>query len=145
LAYEVFTLIAVFSLPTAFLFSFPASSVRFRANPVRQRQPFTCAFINLTPEQSAAAISATRTSWMVEERDARRMKGRLHIGELPVMDPPVAPYISVSASEAGRAVYDFPSLPPTLGAGEPERIAGDSEEKKPERPQTFSREEMLEL
>ena len=145
LTYEIFTLIAVFSLPTAFLFLFPASSVRFRADPVRRGQAFTCAFVSLTPEQSAAAIAASRTSWMVEERGAGRMKERLHIGELPMMDPPVAPHISVSASKTVRAGYDFPLLPPTLGAGEPERIVGDSEEKAPGRPQAFSREEMLEL
>lgn len=141
--YEIFTFTAVFALPAAFVLAFPKSVVGFRASPVTLERAFKCAFVNLSQQEAAAALSATRTSWKVNATDARRFKDGLGLGELPVEAPFVAPGFTVRSARESEVVHGLSTLPPTLAAPAPRAIKGIAEDVPDKK--TFSREEMLDI
>lgn len=141
--YEVFTFAAVFALPAAFFLAFPSGAVWFDASRHPPARRFTCSFVNLSQQEFLQAIAATRTSWTMDDGAARRLKGSLHLGELPEEEPFDAPDIPIRASKTRKTAYRLPSLPPTLGAPPPERIG--SEVREEVKNAAFSREEMLAL
>lgn len=142
-AYEIFTFTAVFALPVAFFLAFPSGATGFRAATPPPARRFSCSFVNLSQQEAQQAVAATRTSWTMDGGGAHRLKGRLHLGELPDEEPFAAPDVPVRASRFRRSGFRLPLLPPTLGAPPPARIG--NEEKKQSGRAAFSREQMLAL
>lgn len=143
LGYEIFTFTAVFALPAAFVLSYPSSAIGFRASSVSGERAFKCAFVNLSQQEAAAALAATRASWKVNATDTGRFKDRLGLGELPEEAPFVAPGFTVGSANETMVGYGMSALPPTLAAPAPRPIPAITDEEPVEK--AFSRKEMLNI
>ncbi len=126
LRYELYSLASVLAIPVALCFIFPVEAIGFRAAPdPAVGAPASCAFVVLTEEEAARAVSDARAAWRVDAAGVRRLRV-----DLSVVTMPEEPHGAVmKATERERIPPPrilsptTEPLPPTRAAERPEKIS----------------------
>lgn len=143
---EALSVAVVMSTPVALLAVFPYGVFGFKAVAPRISSAPSAAFVHLTAEEEAEALKTAKTSWQAEGSADRGMRAYLPLGELPEdmrKGPILGDRLTLATGAAAAPVeYGRPAWSPSQAAEPPAKIAAEEE---PPRPQTFSKEELLEL
>lgn len=129
LRYELYSLVAVLSVPVALLLAFPRAAVGFKAAPDVPRHPAGCAFVVLSEEEEQTALSNARAAWKVNAEGVRSLRADLSVEAMP----DEAPHAVMSLDERTRApqakplAYGISPMPPSLAAPRPVRISAPTD------------------
>lgn len=136
-------------LTASIVLAFPKSALRFKANKVCAHQEASAAFVTLSADEEAAALSAAKTAWQSDAISSRRMRVRLQIGDLP--EEPEGTFFgmaneegdkTLTCAEIGPVPYDRSAYNPIpMAEGKPKRKSSGAAVRK----SAFSREELLNL
>ena len=116
---ELLPLAAVLSLAFAMYVVVPHAAVVFSPKAAAPRPSTSaCAWISLSPEEEAKALSVARSAWQVDPASVRRLRARLLTSNLPLETQlPVLRVADRLRTDSRRDVGYAPSvLPPTLAA-----------------------------
>ncbi len=145
LRHELYSLASVLAIPIAFLVVFPTEAIAFRPSPDREAEPASCAFVTLSDDEIAQAVSDARAAWRVGTEGVRKLRVDLSVETMP--EEPHSTVMSADEREpvprATRLHYDAPPFPPTLAAPRPDRIA--QERKSLDDALPFPRADLLKL
>jgi hypothetical protein len=144
---ELFSLVAVLSVPAAIVAVFPHGAVGFVAEEDPGPSAATCAFVKLTEDQVASATENAHAAWRVSAEGVRRLRSDLSVTTLPEERPCAVMDIASRTPLAapGRESYATVPLPPTLAAPKPARIGKGKAERSPAADAVFPRSELLSL
>lgn len=142
---EIYSTSLVLALTVAVVASFPFASIRFRSVAVRPVSTASAAFVILTEDERVAALKAAKTAWQSDASEARGLRIRLPLGELP--EEKQGALLGARELSCGTiAAEPLPArLPPwavSLRAAAPVRLASEPEAKPAP---AFSREELLKI
>ncbi len=145
LRYELYSLASVAAIPVALFLIFPFEAVGFRAAPDGVPSPASCAFVALTEEEAARAVSNARAAWRVNAEGVRSLHADLSVAAMP--EEPHGAVMTAAEREPlprPRIVsYEADPLPPTMAADAPGRIP--AEEASPDDGLAFPRTDLLKL
>ena len=141
---DVVSFLEAFILPSALVVSFPFYAVSYKPSAQEAGEPFTAAFVTLSPEEESAAMRVAKSSWQRENVRSTWMRVDLSAGALP--EPPAVSVMdSPDATRAGRrisAAYGMPPMSPSEAAPPPATIPPMPAVRSA---QPFARDELLTL
>ena len=137
---EVYSLAAVLWIPAAVALVFPFSAFTFRPAPVSPSTRASCACIELSASESAAALASARAALKTGDGGMSGHYADLSIDALPVT--PVGGIVEMPKSDAESRMpltYFGVPLPASMKANAPERLEKEVSEAK----DAFPRESLL--
>ena len=142
---DVFSTASILALTVSVAAVFPFGAIGFKAvDPAPARVP-GAAFVQLRPDEEAAALQAAKNSWNAEAGGVRRLRAELFFGELPE----TASEPALGVGERTRRPAPDPVAPgrtaylPSMAAPPPPAISPEkgADGGKP----AFSRDDLLDI
>lgn len=125
---------------------FPYSALTFKGRNGASSLSASAAYVELSPEEESAALSAARTAWQSDNVSARRLRVRLPLGELP--EEPEGPFFGMNADGVRDRGEPMPVaythalyVPLPMTEDMPHSYEVEEAQKSP----AFSREDLLNL
>ncbi len=143
---EIYSLAAVLAIPVALICIFPLEVFNIRVCPDKQSPSASCAFVVLSDEEAARALSNARAAWRVDADGVRSLRVDLSVETMPD-EPHVTVMHEVEREHFSREQhlqYQANLLPPTQAAQDPLTIKPESLQA-PVMQETFSRDDLLKL
>jgi hypothetical protein len=140
LANELYSLATILWIPVAVALVFPFGAFTFRPAAIPPAPPASCAFVELTAAESAAALASARAALKTGDGGISRHYADLSIDALPItLVGGVAEMPMTDAASRAPLAYMGVPLPVTMKADRPKRLVKEPSEDK----DAFPRESLL--
>ena len=141
---EILSIVAVLGMPAAIVLTFPFSAVKFNAASEKTSISPSVAFVQLSPDEEAAALRAAKGSGSSGAGGVKNLRAELYFGDLPASKN--EPALDFSDRHTKQRIFNSETWPPPFmpsqAAQKPIKILPEKEAPEPE---TFSREELSKI